>query len=24
MRWSMQEVYPAPQLLQEMGVAPKK
>ena len=24
MRWIMQEVYPAPQLLQEMGVAPKK
>ena len=24
MRWIMQEVYPAPQLLQEMGVAPKR
>ncbi len=24
MRWIMQEVYPAPHLLQEMGVAPKK
>jgi hypothetical protein len=24
MRWIMQEVFPAPQLLQEMGVAPKK
>ena len=23
MRWIMQEVYPAPQLLTEMGVAPK-
>jgi len=24
MRWIMQEVYPAPQLLQEMGVAPRR
>ncbi|WP_192906734.1 S46 family peptidase [Luteimonas marina] len=24
MRWIMQEVYPAPQLLQELGVAPKR
>lgn len=24
MRWIMQEVFPAPQLLQELGVAPKK
>ena len=24
MRWIMQEVMPAPQLLKEMGVAPKK
>jgi hypothetical protein len=24
MRWIMQEVMPAPQLLKELGVAPKK
>ena len=24
MRWIMQEIYPAPQLLQEMGVAPRR